>query len=200
MARKTKAEQRAQTTHELIAIAREIFSRDGYAGAATEEIVARAGVTRGALYHHFGSKEGLFRAVLEQVQTDIARRVEIAANNAPPGDGWQQISAGCRAFLEANLDPQVRRIVLLDAPAVLGWEVWREIDAANSVRLLHVGLQELANAGQIRALPLEAVVHLLSGAMNEAVLWIADSPDPQKALNEAVAGLEAILNGLKKEN
>jgi AcrR family transcriptional regulator len=197
MAKRTKAEQREQTNHELIAIAREIFSRDGYAGAATEEIVARAGVTRGALYHHFGSKEGLFRAVLESVQADIARRVEVAANNAPRGDGWRQISDGCRAFLEANLDPQVRRIVLIDAPAVLGWEVWREIDAAHSVRLLQMGLRELANAGQIRALPLEAVVHLLSGAMNEAALWIAGSSDPHMALEQAVAGLEAMLTGLK---
>lgn len=199
MAKRTKAEQREQTIQELIGIARELFSRDGYAGAATEEIVARAGVTRGALYHHFGSKEGLFRAVLEKVQADIAERVEVAAN-AAEADNWRQLSAGCRAFLEASLDPQIRRIALIDAPAVLGWEVWREVDAANSARLLQAGLQELADAGQIRALPLVAVAHLLSGAMNEAALWIAGAPDPQIALAEASAGLEALLNGLKKEN
>lgn len=193
--RTTKAAQTEATTRLLIEIAREQFTAHGYAATATEEVVRLAGVTRGALYHHFGSKEGLFHAAVESVQGEIAARVETAASGA--GDSWGALLSGSRAFLMAALDPQARQIVLIDAPAVLGWEAWRALDEANSMALLRAVLAELIAAGIIAPLPLDALTRLLSGAMNEAALWIATAPDRDAALDEAMYALEALLEGVR---
>lgn len=199
MAKRTpvpKAQQTEATTARLIEIAAEIFARDGYAKAATEEIVALAGVTRGALYHHFGSKEGLFRAVLEHVQKQVGQRVEESV--AGLSDPWQALITGSQAFLRASLDPHTQRIMLTDGPAVLGWSVWRGLDAQYSMRSLSEALAELTQAGQLPPVPQEAMTHLLSGAMNEAALWIAQAPNQPGALSEAMLALEHLLNGLRR--
>src|SRR5689334_23813839 len=113
---RTKAEQREATTAALIAAARELFAERGYAGVGTEEIVQRAGVTRGALYHHFkGGKEDLFRAVLVQVSAETTARVLAAANAAT--DPWSELVCGIEAFLDASAIPEVQRIVLVDGPS-----------------------------------------------------------------------------------
>lgn len=195
MAKQTKAEQREATMANLIAIGRAIFAEQGYTRTAAEEIVSRAGVTRGALYHHFDGKEGLFVAVLEAVQQEVSARIEAAA--ASESDIWVQLEAGCRAFLASSLDPTVQRIMLVDGPAVLGWERWRALDEAHSMRLLREVLEALLTEQIIKPLPLEALTHLLSGAMNEASLWIAQASDPEAALNEAQTTLTALLNGLR---
>jgi len=193
----TKAQQREATMTKLIQIARDSFTRDGYANASTEEIVQQAGVTRGALYHHFGSKEGLFQAVLASVQADVGRRVEARSNQTT--DIWEQLIGGCIAFLEASLDPQVQRIMLIDAPAVLGWELWRELDAQHSMASLREVLSELMDAGRIVKLPLMALTQLLSGAMNEGALWIAQSDNPHQALQEASETLIYLIQSLQKK-
>ncbi len=193
---RTKAAQRETTTRQLIDIAREHFTRDGYANAATEEIVAQAGVTRGALYHHFGSKEGLFLAVLRAVQREVAAQVAAAADSAGD-DAWDVLKAGCRAFLEASLAPQVRRILLVDAPAVVGWEAWRQTDAEGAFPLLHEGLAQLQREGALQGLSVDGLAYLLSGAMNEAALWIAQSDQPDAALDAAVRSLDALIDGLR---
>lgn len=192
--RQTKAAQRETTVRSLITVARRLFAQHGYAQASTEEIVRQAGVTRGALYHHFDGKEGLFHAVLDDVQQDVARRVAEAAESA--GDPWQQLLAGCRAFLTASTDAGIQQIMLVDAPAVLGWEPWRRMDQQYSMRLLSEALRTLAAEQTIAALPVEALSHLLSGAMNEAALWIARSEREQEALDEALVTLEFLLNAL----
>ncbi|MCL4254460.1 MAG: TetR/AcrR family transcriptional regulator [Anaerolineae bacterium] len=193
----TKAQQREATMKKLIQIARDIFTRDGYAHTATEEIVQLAGVTRGALYHHFGSKEGLFQAVLASVQQDVAERIHQVADQEL--DSWEQLTRGCIAFLEASLDPQVQRIMLIDAPAVLGWSLWRELDAEYSMKSLHEVLSELMDKGQIAPLPLTALTHLLSGAMNEGALWIAQSDNPQQALQQASEALTHLITRLREK-
>jgi AcrR family transcriptional regulator len=192
----TKAQQREATTARLIEVACAIFTRDGYANAATEEIVHQAGVTRGALYHHFGSKEGLFKSVLQEVQRQVGVRIENATEGKQ--DVQEQLIAGCVAFLEASLDPQVQRIMLIDAPAVLGWSVWREYDAEYSMKSLREALATLMAEGRLPALSLDALTHLLSGAMNEAALWIAQSPNPQSALAEGVQSLTWLLQSLQR--
>lgn len=192
---KTKAEQRIITMQSLMEVGRAAFTQHGYADASMEEIVAQAGVTRGALYHHFGSKEGLFKAVLETIQTEVAQRIEESSD--AESDLWDQLLAGCRAFLAASLDPAIQRIMLLDAPAVLGWETWRAMDEQHSGQLLHGILTELVNAGQLQPLPITALTRLLSGAMNEAALWIAQSSNPQTALAESILTLEALLQPLR---
>ena len=192
----TKSQQRETTTARLIDVACDIFARDGYANAATEEIVERAGVTRGALYHHFGSKQGLFLAVLKHIQQRVGQRVETAV--LPHQEPWEQLVAGSVAFLQISLDPQVQRIMLIDAPSVVGWALWRELDAQFSMSSLRDVLSELIQHNQLPPLPLDALTHLLSGAMNEAAVWIATAKDPQNALAEATQALTHLLASLRQ--
>ncbi|MBL8117221.1 MAG: TetR/AcrR family transcriptional regulator [Anaerolineae bacterium] len=194
--RRTKVAQREATIQKLIMIAREQFGAYGYAHTATEEVVHLAGVTRGALYHHFESKEGLFRAVVEAVQQDVNAQVQAAAEQQT--DLWNQLLAGCTAFLRIGLNPSFRQILLIDAPVVLGWETWRQFDDANSMQSLRQSLSALMQSDQIVVMPLEALTHLLSGAMNEGALWIAQSADPDTALHEADAVLQRLLNSLRR--
>jgi AcrR family transcriptional regulator len=191
----TKAEQRAETTRRLISIARAQFTAHGYAQTSTEAIVHLAGVTRGALYHHFGNKEGLFTAVVAEVQRDVARRVAEASRVTE--HPWDQLILGCHAFLRASLEPDVQRIMLIDGPATIGWDAWRKMDAENAMRLLEAGIRELADMHIIEVASVTAATHLLSGAMNEAVLWIARSHQPLQALDETIAALEQLLAGLR---
>lgn len=191
---RTKAEQRMAMMHTLIQVGRAQFAQHGYAQTATEEIVRQAGVTRGALYHHFGSKEGLFAAVLNAVQNDVSQRILAAVETTD--DPWKQLLLGCRAFLMTSLDPEMQQIMLIDGPAVLGWDTWREIDAAHSMQSLREGVQALIDDNTINVSSVDAVTHLLSGAMNEAVLWIAGAEQPQQALDETIVVLEQLLNGL----
>jgi AcrR family transcriptional regulator len=192
----TKAAQREATTKRLLEIARQQFTTHGYAQTATEAIVEEAGVTRGALYHHFGSKDGLFKAVVEVVQQDVAARIEEAVSKT--NDPWQQLLIGCKTFLSASMDADIQQIMLVDAPAVLGFETWREIDSQNSMRLLQENIRQLADKKTIQTPSVEAFTHLLSGAMNEAALWVARSGNPKKALVEATETLEHLLDSVRQ--
>jgi AcrR family transcriptional regulator len=192
----TKAAQREATTKRLLEIARVHFTKHGYAQTATEKIVEEAGVTRGALYHHFGSKDGLFKAVVETVQQDVAAEIEKAISKT--NDPWEQLLIGCKTFLTASMDADIQQIMLLDAPAVLGFETWREIDSQNSMRLLQESVQELVDKKIIQTPSVEAFTHLLSGAMNEAALWVARSKNPKQTLTEATKTLEHLLNSVRR--
>lgn len=193
---RTKAAQREATTQQLIQVGRELFAAHGYAATSTEEIVRHAGVTRGALYHHFSGKEALFAAVLAAVQRDVAARVSAAAEQE--NEPWEQLQVGCRAFLAASLDPEVQQIMLIDGPAILGWETWRQLDAEYAMRVLHEGLTILVDTAIILPLPVDALTHLLSGAMNEAALWIARAELRDQALAEASSTLDSLLDGLRQ--
>lgn len=189
----TKTEQRERTRAALLEIALRRFAVDGYAGVALEDLVAEAGLTRGALYHHFGSKEGLFRAVVEHAQRGVAATVERAAS--VDDDPLASFLAGCRAFLEASLAPEVRRILLVDGPAVLGWGDWREGDLDTSVRLLDLGIAELAEAGVIRDERLATLGTMISGALNEVAIANAHAVHPAAEIEKAVEVLARMLSG-----
>jgi AcrR family transcriptional regulator len=191
-----KSEQRERTTAALLAEARRQFASDGFERVNVAAVAGRAGVTTGALYHHFKSKEGLFRAVLEQVHREVAERIAGAAAGREP---WDQLVAGCAAFLEASTEPRVGRIMLIDGPAVLGWSAWRELDAATSMELLEEMLTDLVDTGVIKAQPVKPLVHLLSGAMNEAALWLANSDDRERDLAATNAALRGLLVSLRAE-
>jgi AcrR family transcriptional regulator len=192
----TKAAQREVTTKRLLEVARVHFTKHGYAQTATEKIVEEAGVTRGALYHHFGSKDGLFKAVVEVVQQDVAVQIEAAVSKT--NDPWQQLLIGCKTFLTASMDADIQQIMLVDAPAVLGFETWREIDSQTSMHLLQENIQELVDKKIIGIPYVEAFTHLLSGAMNEAALWVVRSKNPKQALTEAIKTLEHLLESVKR--
>lgn len=190
----TKAEQRERTRAEIVRIATTRFAERGFAGVALEDLVAEAGLTRGALYHHFGSKQGLFRAVVERAQAGVADAIEHAASGHD--DALEDFLAGSRAFLEASLAPEVRRILLVDGPAVLGWDVWRAGDLDTSVRHLDAGIAELVEAGVIEDRALATVGSMISGALNEVALSNAESSDPAAGIDDAVEVLRRLLRGL----
>lgn len=190
-----RARQRERSRATLVDEGARLFAARGYAAVGLEEIVRAAGVTKGALYHHFGSKAELFRAVLERVQQDVAARVEAAADAEP--DPWSQLEAGCRAFLEASTAQDVQQVMLIDGPAVLGWEQWRAIDEATSGRLLAAALTALIEAGIVVRQPVEPLTRLLSGAMNEAALWLARSADPARDLVDTWTALSRLLSSLR---
>jgi AcrR family transcriptional regulator len=193
----TKAGQSRATTKKLIAAATQEFSLRGYANASTETIVRHAGVTRGALYHHFKDKKNLFFAVFEEAQRAIARRIEARVDDVD--DPWRQLVIGCRAFLQACSEPGLQQIVVIDAPAVLDWNAYREVDETlpgSGFSLLKQGLQELIDRNIIKPLSVDAAAHLLSGAMDEAAVWIARCDDLERALAEAQRALESLLDGL----
>lgn len=192
----SKAAQREATYGALVAEARRQFARDGYAAVGLAGIVDALGLTKGALYHHFTSKAALFRAVVEQVQAKVAERV-VAAAEAESGS-WRQLTAGCEAFLRAGADPEVQRILLIDGPAVLGWDDWLALDDASSGRHLREALEAVIADGVLATRPVEPLAHLLSGAMNEAALWLARSGDPH-ALDDTVTALLALLDGLRRD-
>jgi AcrR family transcriptional regulator len=191
---RSKAERAERTRARLVDVARALFAEHGYAGVGLSEIVARAEVTKGALYHHFGSKLDLFRAVTAQIQMEVGDRVAAAAD--AHDDPWAQLLAGCRAFLDASADPEARQIMLVDGPAVLGWSEWREQDAAASRRHLAEAITGLVDTGLLAPQPVEPVVHLLSGAMNEAAMWLAESADPADR-DRATAALTRMIEGLR---
>jgi AcrR family transcriptional regulator len=196
---RTKAAQREATTTALVSAARDLFAAGGYADVGTEEIVQRAGVTRGALYHHFrGGKEELFRAVLVQVSAEIVQRVAQAA--AATDDPWEELVLGSEAFLDSCATPEVQRIVLLDAPSVLGWDVRRAIDADYGLRLLEGAIQNAMDAGRLLAGSASAVAHVLAGALDEAAMVVARAEDPVAARAEMSLTIRRLLEGLRAPN
>ncbi|WP_440069368.1 TetR/AcrR family transcriptional regulator [Streptosporangium sp. OZ121] len=189
-----RARQRLETRRALVTEARTLFARHGYAAVSLAQIVGAAAVTKGALYHHFESKAALFHVVVEQVQQEVGERVAAAADAYD--DPWEQLVAGCRTFLAVSRDPDVQRIMLVDGPAVLGWNEWRAMDEASSARHLTEALGTLIEAGIVTRQPVEPLARLLSGAMNEAALWLARSTDPED-LPAVTAALSRILESLR---
>ena len=194
--RRTQAERSEATRGALVAAARPLFGKRGYADVGTEEIVRAAGVTRGALYHQFpGGKRDLFEAVYEAVETDLTARVVADAGRA--GDPLGEMRVGAALFLEASLEPDVQRIVLLDGPAVLGWERWREIAAEHGLGVITAVIAAAIEAGQIPKQPPEPLAHLLMGALDEAAMFVARAEDQRGALAEMVEALSRMLDGLE---
>ncbi len=186
----------AETIRKLVEIARTHFTDYGYADAALESIVHEANLTRGAVYHHFRSKKDLFRIVLEDVQREVAERLEQEASTSE--DVWEQLYLGCRAFIMAAVEERNRRIMLIDGPAILGWEVWREMDKNHSMRLLRGQLEIMQEQGHFRRVPLDAMTHFISGGLNETALWLANESQQPNALDETMNVLAVFLGGLKQ--
>ena len=190
-----KEEQSRATQVRLLAAARALFSERGFAGTATEDLVARAGVTRGALYHQYADKRDLFRAVFEEVERELGERIALAA--AVETTPWEQIRAGARALLEASLEPAVRRIVLTDGPSVLGWEEWRRIESQHAYGMVRTALEANVQAGNLPEQPIEPLTHLIIGALNEAGLAVAASRTPAATRDQFLATLDGVLGALR---
>jgi AcrR family transcriptional regulator len=193
---RTQAERSTETTERLVLAAAEFFGKNGYARTSIDDIGDATGLTRGALYHHFAGKTDLFRAVFERKEAELVERIQAAARRHR--DAWEAFSAGCVAFLEACLDPAVQRIILVDGPAVLGWDAVRQIESRHTLALIQRGLADSIAAGRLPARPIEPLSHLLLGALSECAKGIARASKPEATLKEAKAELARILAALAR--
>ena len=195
MAVRTQRERSEATTSELVEVARRLFASDGYAATSLDGVVRGAGVTKGALYHHFGGKRDLFLAVYEREQQRLAQ-VQFEAFARRKG-AWDGFLAATQAFFEASLDPGVQRITLLDAPSVLGWETMREVRGRYSLVQLHQGIEALIHDGHLEPRPVAPLATMLSGAMCEAAMTVARAESPRRATREVLAELRGIMEALR---
>jgi AcrR family transcriptional regulator len=194
--RRTQVERSAATRAALIGAARRLFAERGYAAVGTPEVVAAAGVTRGALYHQFAGKADLFLAVYEAVEQEIAERIGGLVAAAGATDPLEALTAGAEAFLDACAEPEVQRIVLIEAPAVLGWDTWRAVGLKYGLGLTEGILRAAMEAGRIGEQPVRPLAHVLIGALDEAALYVARAEDPAAARAEMGAVLERVVRGL----
>jgi AcrR family transcriptional regulator len=190
-----QARHSAATRTALLRTARRLFAERGYAGTATEEVVRRARVTRGALYYHFRDKRDLFLAVFDREQKQLAARAAAAAAAEP--DPWCAMVAASNAFLDACLDRAVQRIVLIDAPAVLGLEQWREADQGYYLAGIKALIRAAVDRGVIEDQPVEPLAHIINGALNEAAMLIARSEDKAAARRSVSGVVERLFEGLR---
>ena len=196
--RPSRREENARATRSLLLDAgRELFSRRGFAGAGIEEIAEHAGVTTGALYHHFGNKRGLFRVVAEAMEVELMERaVELASRQTDPMRG---LEAGFKATLEASLAPDVQQIVVRDAPNVLGASEWRAIEDQYSMGLLRSAIAGFMQAGLLVPGSPEMVARTLVSMIVEMAVSIANAGDASAARRDAEALLDRILAALRTE-
>ncbi|MEO3787378.1 TetR/AcrR family transcriptional regulator [Actinocorallia sp. B10E7] len=194
------ADRAEATRAALISAARRLFVANGYHATGTEEIVAVSGVgTRGALYHHFKDKKALFQAVFEQVQEDMLAN---AATAERPDDALGRLRAGLSGFLDASLNAEVQRILLIDGPAVLGWRTWRAMEERYGLGAIRAFLKAAVAEKTLPDRPVDALAHILLAAIAEAALFIANADDPAAARQETAAAMDRLLSGLtyQKEN
>jgi AcrR family transcriptional regulator len=194
--RSRKAEQSEATRAALMNVARELFSERGYSGVGTEEIVQNANVTRGALYHHFTDKKELFRAVHEQLEAETAANVADVLAKADAGDPLELLRIGARTFLD-HTTHSVANITLVEAPSVLGWTEWREIDEKHGLGLVMAALQAGMDAGVLRRQAVKPLAHLVLAALGEAGMLIANANDRKAMRAEVEPALMALLEGLR---
>ena len=193
--RRTQAERSETTIGELLEAAESLFTERTYAGTSIEDIVRAAGVTRGALYHHFESKAAVFEAVFErQQQKLVASQVDQLIDEA---DIWTQIRRGCEIYLTETLAPNVRQISILDAPAALGWDTMREIESRYLLALLDASLARAEALGRAHPGDRAVRLHLLFGALTEAAVFVARAAKPKAALQSAKAEVNRLLDGLE---
>lgn len=189
--RRTQAERRTQTRRALISAARRLFAEKGYAGTGTPEIVAAAGVTRGALYHHFADKEALFAAVVEEEHLLMAMAINAAGESDEEPGPIKALISGADAFLDAMQDPGRRQILLIDAPAVLGRAATDDIDARHGLETLICGLRDAMEAGAMKKLPVEALARTFGAMFDRAALA------PPEELGDYRKSIKALIRGLK---
>ncbi|MFI0451300.1 TetR/AcrR family transcriptional regulator [Actinomadura sp. 6N118] len=194
MARRSQAERSDATTGQLTTAARRLFGTEGYATTSIDAVAAAAGVTKGAAYHHFKGKADLFRAVFVREQEEIAAELERAALAAP--DSWTALRHGVRVFLERCTDPAFRQIVLLDGPAVLGWDGVREVEYDHTLRVLTLGMRAAAADGRLVDGDLATRAQMIFGALCEAGMLLARSGDPAAAQPAVEAEAERLLSAL----
>jgi len=193
-----RAQRAAATRQALVDAARSLFADRGYHAVGVRDVTALAGVTRGALSHHFPDKQSLFLAVFDAIEQELIAEGEAASEGAAGADAWSRFRAGIQLYLQcAATRPDVQRVTLIDGPAVLGWRRWREVEEAYSLGALTAVLQAAMASGRIRDRPVEPLAHLLLGSVMEAALLVANSDDPAARSVEVGQALDDLLSGLE---
>ncbi len=197
--RRTQEERSAATRDALISAARRLWGLRGYAEVGTPEIATAAGVTRGAMYHQFADKAALFGAVVEAVEQDVMARMATLVAGSGATTPAEAIRAAVDAWLEVSGDPEVRQLILLDAPSVLGWLAFRDVAQRYSLGMTEQLLTEAIGAGQLARQPVRPLAHVLIGALDEAAMVIATADDPRRARRETGQVLHRLVNGMLNE-
>lgn len=191
---RSRAEMIEATRAKLLATARQAFREAGYAATSMDDFTAAAGLTRGALYHHFGDKKGLLAAVVEQIDREMDQRLATIAAQAP--DAWTALRGRCRAYLEMAAEPEIRRIVLQDARAVLGAAT--DSSQQQCIASLSALLQTMMDQGVIETAAPQALARLINGSLVESAFWIAQEPENGPRLNQALQALDLMMRGLRR--
>ncbi|OBG78702.1 TetR family transcriptional regulator [Mycobacterium sp. E2462] len=197
--RRTQEERSAATRDALIAAARKLWGLRGYAEVGTPEIATAAGVTRGAMYHQFADKATLFREVVEVVEQDVMARMAAVVAGSGASTPADAIRAAVDAWLEVSGDPEVRQLILLDAPSVLGWAEFRDVAQRYSLGMTEELLTEAIRAGQLARQPVRPLAHVLIGALDEAAMVIATADDPKRSRRETRQVLHRLIDGLLEQ-
>jgi AcrR family transcriptional regulator len=198
--RRTQAERSAATQAALTRAARELWGQRGFVNVGTPEIAQAAGVTRGAMYHQFPDKSALFRAVVEAVEADVVRRLAEGVAASGASTPAAALRSAVDNWLVIARDPEVRQLVLLDAPNVLGWDGFRDVAQRYSLGMTKQLLTEAMQAGQLRPQPVSAFAHILIGALDEGAMVIATAEDPGQAHDEVSEVLHRLLDAILIED
>jgi len=184
------------TRRALVRVGRRLFARRGFDSVSAEEIVAAARLTRGALYHHFDGKEGLFQAVVSDAMQDVHGRLKLAASGAQ--SALEAVELGVRAFLAVCAEPEYQRLLLVDGPSVLGWHAWRTLDLEFGLGLLRRGLEAAAASGQLALPDVETTTHLLAGALIDGAMVIGRNPEDASLRRSIEATILRFITGLTR--
>ncbi|WP_040865623.1 TetR/AcrR family transcriptional regulator [Nocardia exalbida] len=198
MPRRSQEDRSRATRAALEQAGRRLFTERGFAGTSAEGLVTEAGVTRGALHHHYGDKRGLFLAVLEQIEVEITEEIENAIAAVDSEDVMAGMAVGLALFLEICQRPAMLRIALTDAPAVLGWQAWREFESAHGLGLITRQLERARAAGLIADAPIPVLAQLVVSVISEASLIVAHAEDPDRARAEAQQSVLLLISGLMR--
>ena len=195
MAHRPRSEMIAQTRARLIAAARQAFGTVGYAEASMDDFTGEAGLTRGALYHHFGDKRGLLQAVIMEIDAEMTERLNEVSAAAPTR--WQGFVDECSAYIEMALEPEIQRIMFRDGPAVLG-DISQWQNTPGCIAALSRSLDRLKADGEIIDIDTETAAHLINGASSHMALWIANAEKPEEVSTKALVGFRMMMEGLRR--
>ena len=194
--RSRRVDYTESTREALVDSALELFTKRGYAATSLDTIVKRARVTKGALYHHFSGKQALFEAAFDLVETRAIARLTTVVDG--DGSAWERAMAGIHAYVDVCLDPAYQRIVIHEAPVVMGWERWREAEEHFSYGLVRATVEALVDGGEIAPLPVEVTARVLFGALSAGAEAIAGSSDPKKTAAEVTRTITAVMTGMRR--
>ncbi|GAV15520.1 TetR/AcrR family transcriptional regulator [Paenibacillus sp. chi10] len=197
MVRKARKEMIEETKGKLLEAAREAFGTIGYANTSMDELTASVGLTRGALYHHFGDKKGLLAAVVDEIDQEMDNRLHDISNAA--ATSWEGFVGRCRAYIEMAIEPEIQRIVLRDAPSVLG-NGFTHPSQSQCLATMATMLQQFMDEGIIAVTDSHALARMLNGGLMNAAFWVANSQDAEKELAVALHSLGVVLDGLRMKS